>query len=191
MTEAEFLDKAIKDRAKAKKEAALSGAEKEREVYKKLSADFPSEAYSKDSSRGFDLTTLKAQYVVERLNEVLGVMNWTFGGQYKETADGGVIYEGVLIINIDGRENRQTAPGYAAKKKNLGDTYKSAQTDSFCKCASKIGVGNDMFKGLISPTGVKVSSGSAPKENSSKESEAKKDDAPAPFAKRKRSRPTL
>lgn len=184
MTEAEILDKEIAKVKAMKTEAVLAGKNKEEEVYKELSKEFPSEAYTKDSSRGFDLTSLKAQYVVERLNEVLGVMNWTFGGQFKEVA-GGVLYEGVLIVNIDGRENRQTAPGFAAAKKNLGDTYKSAQTDSLCKCASKYGVGNSVFKGLVAPPG--SSSKPAPSSSGSE----KKSDEPSPFAKRKRSRPSL
>ena len=47
----------------------------ENEVYEALAAPFPDEALAKDSSRGFDLTSVKAQYVVERLNTVLGPMN--------------------------------------------------------------------------------------------------------------------
>ena len=38
-----------------------------------LKAPFPAEALSADTSRGFELTSIKAAYVVERLNEVFGL----------------------------------------------------------------------------------------------------------------------
>jgi hypothetical protein len=38
-----------------------------------LPASFPAEALSADTSRGFELTSIKAAYVVERLNEVFGL----------------------------------------------------------------------------------------------------------------------
>jgi hypothetical protein len=38
-----------------------------------LKARFPAEALSADTSRGFELTSIKAAYVVERLNEVFGL----------------------------------------------------------------------------------------------------------------------
>ena len=37
-----------------------------------LRAPFPAEALSSDTSRGFELTSIKAAYVIERLNEVFG-----------------------------------------------------------------------------------------------------------------------
>ena len=37
-----------------------------------LRAPFPAEALSADTSRGFELTSIKAAYVIERLNDVFG-----------------------------------------------------------------------------------------------------------------------
>ena len=37
-----------------------------------LKAPFPPESLSSDTSRGFELTSIKAAYVIERLNEVFG-----------------------------------------------------------------------------------------------------------------------
>jgi len=122
----------------------------EQEIYEKLSEPFPQEALTEDSSRGFPLTSIKPQYIIERLNKVLGVMNWTFGGEYEEK-DNGVIFKGALVITVNGKQNRQFAPGFAPNKKNLGDTFKGAHTDSLSKCASKYGIGNEVFKGLIDP----------------------------------------
>lgn len=130
----------------------------EMEVYKKLAAPFPKAAYVADRSRmntktgrGIVLTSLKAQFVIERLNEVLGFMNWSHGGEYQVQTDGSVIFQGALVVTINGKQNRFFSAGFGSKKTNMGDTYKSAKTDSLCKCASQIGVGNDAFKGLIDP----------------------------------------
>lgn len=157
----------------------------EAEIYQKLAAPFPKEAYSSDTSRGFALTSLKAQYVRERLNEVLGIMNWTFGGEYKEV-DGGIIYLGALVITVNGKQNKFFAPGYSANKKNLGDAYKGANTDSLCKCASNIGVGNDVFKGLVDPATLEKKGSVVKPATSAAKSESK----PAPFKTRaRRSKP--
>ena len=45
-----------------------------------LRSPFPSEALSADTSRGFELTSIKAAYVVERLNEVFGLcgIGWRY-----------------------------------------------------------------------------------------------------------------
>lgn len=133
---------------------------KENEVYAALTAEFPTEAYSVDSSRGFDLTSIKAQYVVDRLNSVLGVMNWSHGGEYKET-ENGVIFIGTLVVTVDGKQNRQMAPGYSADKKNMGDAYKGAKTDSLSKAASMFGVGDSVFKGKVSAKDVKAGTAGA------------------------------
>jgi hypothetical protein len=47
---------------------------------KALKAPFPPEALSSDTSRGFELTSIKAAYVIERLNEVFGPIGigWRF-----------------------------------------------------------------------------------------------------------------
>lgn len=124
-------------------------------LYTKLASSFPKEAYSVDSSRGFDLTSIKAQFVVERLNEAFGFMNWTFGGEYKDNEEG-ILFLGALVVTVNGRQNKVFAPGFSAKKKNLGDAYKGANTDSLCKCASRIGIGNEVFKGLVNPSSIKL-----------------------------------
>ena len=45
-----------------------------------LKSPFPSEALSADTSRGFELTSIKAAYVIERLNEVFGLcgIGWRY-----------------------------------------------------------------------------------------------------------------
>ena len=65
------------------------------ELYKKLSADFPAEAYKANYERSVVLTSLKAQYVVERLNEVFGIGYWIVKGEWQEVEDG-VMFFGSL-----------------------------------------------------------------------------------------------
>lgn len=118
------------------------------ELYKKLIAPFPREAMSIDSSRGFDLTSIKAQYVIERMNEVFGIDGWRFTGTYQST-DKGVIYLGKLIYKIGTEDYIREGVGYSDNKKNMGDTYKGATTDFVSKVCSHLGVGNEVFKGNV------------------------------------------
>ena len=119
-------------------------------IYEGLSAPFPKEALSEDKSRGFALTSIKAQYIVERLNQVCGVAGWALTGDYNNTEDG-VIFFGTLTINDGFKAHAQQGAGFSAKKKNSGDMYKGAQTDALSKIASKFGLGNDVFKGKVAP----------------------------------------
>ncbi len=125
-----------------------------KEIYKALSAPFPQEALSTDVSRGFDLTSIKAQYIKERLSEVLGIFGWRIFGEYKET-EKGVLYFGRLEVIISCNEielkREVEAVGYSDFKRVAADAYKGAQTDALSKCASFVGVGNDVFKGKVKP----------------------------------------
>ena len=120
-------------------------------VYEGLKAPFPKEAYSIDSSRGFNLTSLKAQYAIERLNDVVGINGWKLTGSFQKT-EKGVLYMGSLDLVENGEVLHSVeAIGYSENKKNIGDTYKSARTDALSKAASYYGLGNEMFKGNIKP----------------------------------------
>ncbi|HUW12782.1 MAG TPA: hypothetical protein VM537_23850 [Anaerolineae bacterium] len=50
------------------------------EMRTQLKASFPASAVSKDTSRGFELTSIKAAYIVERLNDVFGLcgLGWRY-----------------------------------------------------------------------------------------------------------------
>lgn len=116
----------------------------ESDIYQKLTKKFPNDAISTDSSRGFDLTSIKAQYVVERLNEVFGIAGWSLHGEFKP-ADRGILFIGELTLKT--LNHSVQAIGFSLIKKVLGDSYKSARTDALSKAASWIGVGNEIFKG--------------------------------------------
>jgi len=116
----------------------------EQELYDKLTKKFPDDAISSDTSRGFELTSLKAQYIVERLNEVFGLSGWSLDGSF-EKHDKGILFIGYL--KIKSLDHKVQAVGFSVNKKNLGDSYKSSRTDALSKAASWLGVGNEIFKG--------------------------------------------
>lgn len=142
-----------------------------------LRASFPPEALSPDNSRGFELTSIKAAYIVERLNEVLGPCGcgWRYAHSPFEWIDGEVLTEVALQFKVaeggysavlwDAQVNRWIsieegavwslpifAPG--GRKPGRGtapitDARKGAITDGLTKAASMIGVGHEVFKGLV------------------------------------------
>lgn len=127
------------------------------EIYKKLTAPFPDKAYAADITRSDKvLTSLKAQYVVERLNEVFGLGMWKLTGEWREVDDG-VMFFGELQASYQDGENLVTiatgpVPGFGGvDHANSGDAYKSARTDCLSKSASLLGVGNEMYKGNVEP----------------------------------------
>jgi hypothetical protein len=131
------------------------------ELYEKLREPIPDDALTKDISRGtsFPLTSIKAQYIKKRLNEVLGMANWRLDGDYSEREGGDVEFQGRLIIfygdyldNPSEEELKHSthtvhAYGYSKLKKLYGDTKKSARTDALSKAASEIGIGEEVFMG--------------------------------------------
>jgi hypothetical protein len=162
---------------------------REKEIYEALKAEFPKEAYSKDTSRGFELTSLKSQYAKERLNEVLGINGWQMNGQYSVLEDKSVLYTGTLVISFVDEGNPRSndkgivihaieAIGHFQSKKNMGDVYKGAATDAMSKAASSIGLGNEMFKGNInlSTVGDTKSSGKSNNSGKNKWTAEKKDE---------------
>lgn len=130
-----------------------------------LKADFPPEAYSSDTSRGFELTSLKAAYVFERLNDAFGLCG--YGWKYKktpfiETKDREKVLEIGVQVSLKYRlpNGKWSKPitnigGKRLVKNNMTDARKSAITDAITKIASFLGVGHKAFKGLIRVEGGK------------------------------------
>ena len=134
----------------------------EDKIYSELRKPFDISCYGLDTSRGFALASLRAQYIIIRLNEVLGLTNWDFKGSYEylKDKDGNitdVLYHGVLMLNINGKQKIVEAPGSSTYKKNIGDTLKGARTDSLSKAASYVGIAEQSFCGLIDPDLIKES----------------------------------
>jgi len=143
----------------------------------RLRAPFPKEALSADTSRGFELTSIRAAYVIERLNEVFGPCGagWRYVHAPFEQLDGEVVTEVAVQYPVEGSNvpavvwdaeagnwgflpdtSGWSWPILAVGGKKVGkggapltDARKSAVTDGLTKAASMIGVGHEIFKGLV------------------------------------------
>lgn len=113
-----------------------------------LNAPLPPEAVAQHPTKKY-LSTIKAIYVVERLNEVFGVGGWhqkntplTSPGPMKQVHSTLEIPEyGIYLDNFGGNDNVDE-----------GDAWKGAATDALTKMASYLGIGMDVFKGLATPS---------------------------------------
>lgn len=129
------------------------------EQVKQLIKDFPPEALSDDSSRGFKLTSIKQMYIIERLNDVFGILGWTYDyGEftYNEEAKEYSVSVKLHLVNPETGEIMRTIPQEGghhlviSKKDGIlrhTDSRKSAVTDGLTKCASVLGIGISIFKG--------------------------------------------
>lgn len=143
--------------------------EKKLNIYDQLKAPFEKEALKPDKSRwnakenkGIILTSITPQYIVDRLNIVFGIYGWDFQGTHEKVNEG-VLFHGELTIKEDNKSRTVKNTGFCLLKKNLGDMYKSASTDCLSKCASYIGVGDDVFKGKVKPPESNYNNTEAPK----------------------------
>lgn len=115
-----------------------------------LRKDFPKEAYKKHPTKTF-LTTLKAMYVTERLNDVFGIGRWTIEIEIVERTTGYVLVQGEFkSMDFQVIVPKQFG-GHVTVGKNteVADGFKSAVTDCQSKIASYLEIGIEMFKGLV------------------------------------------
>ena len=113
------------------------------EVLEKLKTPLPPEAVSPNPERP-GLSVIKVIYVVERLNDVFGLNGWRVVNQVVESGRMVVVKAtvtipeyGIVIEQYGGNDNP-----------DRGDAYKGACTDALSKCASYLGIGMDVYKGL-------------------------------------------
>ena len=113
------------------------------EVLEKLKTPLPPEAVSPNPDRP-GLSVIKVIYVVERLNDVFGLNGWRVVNQVIESGRMVVVKAtvtipeyGISIEQYGGNDNP-----------DRGDAYKGACTDALSKCASYLGIGMDVYKGL-------------------------------------------
>lgn len=123
----------------------------------KLREGFPDEAYKPHPTKTF-LTTLKAMYITERLNDVFGVGRWHIATEVAERTDDYILVKGIFYCKDYDVSQIEQYGGHNTTGKNteIADGYKSAVTDCTSKIASYLEIGIDMFKGKINPpkTGV-------------------------------------
>ena len=113
------------------------------EMKQALLAPLPDEAISQHQTKTF-LSTIKAIYVTERLNDVFGVGAWKIKTDLIEKLDKMVVVKttleipeyGIYYESFGGNDNQ-----------DLGDAYKGATTDAITKIGSYLGIGIDVFKG--------------------------------------------
>ena len=130
------------------------------DLLEKLQAPLPPQAVSPNTDRP-GLSTIKVIYVVERLNEVFGLNGWHMANEVVEKG-AMVVVKSTLTIDDYGIRIEQYGGNANSDR---GDAYKGACTDALSKCASYIGIGMDVYKGLhveTAPNNGNYQSGDAP-----------------------------
>ena len=121
------------------------------DMYKELKKALPKEAVKQHPTKTF-LSTIKAIYVTERLNDVFGAGKWQIRTEKIDQNDKGMIVVkttltipeyGVYYECFGGNDNG----GENSKNFDLGDAYKGATTDGITKIGSYLGIGIEVFKG--------------------------------------------
>jgi hypothetical protein len=116
------------------------------DLLEKLKAPLPAEAVSPNPDRP-GLSVIKVIYVVERLNEVFGLSGWHVANQVVESGRM-IVVKATVTVPEYGIEIEQYGGN---DNSDRGDAYKGACTDALSKCASYLGVGMDVYKGLRDP----------------------------------------
>jgi Rad52/22 family double-strand break repair protein len=113
------------------------------DLKKKLREPLPTAAVSPNPLKP-GLSAIKVIYVVERLNDVFGLNGWHMDNEVVETGRMVVVRAtlaipkyGIAIEQFGGNDNP-----------DRGDAYKGACTDALSKCASYLGIGMEVYKGL-------------------------------------------
>ena len=116
-----------------------------------LRKPLPAEAVKPHPTKPY-LSSIKAIYVVERLNDVFGLGSWRSKVEKESVSDNGMvvvklIFEipeyGIYHESYGGNDNG----GENSKNFDLGDAYKGASTDALTKICSFLEIGLDVFKG--------------------------------------------
>ncbi len=128
------------------------------EIRKKLRDPLPEEAVSPHPTKTY-LSTIKAIYVTERINDVFGLGSWTLKSEVIERIEKFVVVKVVLEIPDYGFYGE----AYGGNdNSDIGDAYKGATTDALTKIAGQqLEIGIDVFKGLV--TGKKSNPKQQPK----------------------------
>lgn len=120
------------------------------EQIQKLREPLPAEAVKPHPTKTF-LSSIKAIYVVERLNNVFGIGAWHLKSEIIDNTTAMIVVKSILTIpeysieleSYGGNDNG----GENSKNHDLGDAYKGAVTDAFTKICSYLEIGIDVFKG--------------------------------------------
>lgn len=117
----------------------------------KLREPLPVDAVKPHPTKTF-LSSIKAIYVTERLNEVFGIGSWQTKVNHIMTSEKSMVVVkvefsipeyGIYYECYGGNDNG----GENSKNFDLGDAYKGATTDALTKIGSYLEIGIDVFKG--------------------------------------------
>ena len=123
-----------------------------KEMREALRMPLPKEAVKQHPTKTF-LSSIKAIYVTERLNDVFGVGSWHLRVNHVTTTDKSMVVVkvefsipeyGIYFECYGGNDNG----GENSRNFDLGDAYKGATTDALTKIGSYLEIGIDVFKGL-------------------------------------------
>lgn len=120
----------------------------------KLRSPLPPEAISQHPTKTF-LSSIKAIYVEERLNDVFGIGSWTtkiehIKDEQSQKANKNGVFPIMSVVKLIFE-----IPAYGVyhecyggnDNEDLGDAYKGATTDALTKIGSYLEIGIDVFKG--------------------------------------------
>lgn len=136
------------------------------DMINKLREDFPGEAVDKKEVGAFVQIGYRAQYIIERLNDVFGHDGWRYTvleeREYDKYAGAKVMLE---ILHWQGSMGPDGifAPEFPPKviaqrtqwgncnivKDNIFDAKKGAITNALCKCASMFDIGHLAYKSML------------------------------------------
>jgi hypothetical protein len=122
-----------------------------KEMYETLKKPLAPEAVTKHPTKTY-LSSIKAIFVTERLNDVFGCGSWQIRVEKQESGEKGMVVVkvtlsipeyGVYYESFGGNDNG----GESSKNFDLGDAFKGATTDGITKIGSYLGIGISVFKG--------------------------------------------
>lgn len=130
------------------------------ELFEKLNSPFNREDYEYDKNN--NRVYVNGQAVAERLNQALGVGYWKYEPHEIEVKSRHVrdnkeieAVKALVKFSFYNRDLKEWVTFIDAGSQDLnarmweGDAIKSAITDGMKKCASRIGVASDLYRGLI------------------------------------------
>lgn len=110
-----------------------------------LSAPLPPEAITPHPTKDY-LSSVKAIYVIERLNQVFGLGGWTYRTRVIECPPDSPMVVMLVVLRVPAYGIRLEQYG-GSDNKDRGDAYKGAVTDAISKIASYLGIAMDVYKG--------------------------------------------
>lgn len=133
-----------------------------KEMRDKLRSPLPDEAVSVHPTKKF-LSSIKAIYVTERLNDVFGVGSWRTKVEFvsesfgKENKNGNIPVMVVVKLTFEIPEYSIYYESYGGNdNEDRGDAFKGATTDALTKIGSFMEIGIDIFKGKNTKVGKNV-----------------------------------